>query len=94
NRGIRTIAILLGAQKGFILYAALISLAYLSILVMILLGTLSLWSLLVFFSLPIAVKLLKLMAKKIPDDADARTAQLDTAFGVLLVISLILEAVF
>lgn len=94
NRGIRTIAILLGAQKGFVLYAVLISLAYLSILVMVLLGTLSPWSLLVFFSLPVAVKLLKLMARKIPDDADARTAQLDTAFGVLLAISLILEAVF
>ncbi|MFZ0243105.1 MAG: 1,4-dihydroxy-2-naphthoate octaprenyltransferase [Desulfobacterales bacterium] len=92
NRGIRTIAIFLGAQKGFILYAVLVSLAYLSILVMVLFGPLSWWSLLVFFSLPIAVRLLKLMAKKIPDDADARTARLDTAFGVLLVISLIMEA--
>ncbi len=92
SRGIRTIAILLGAQKGFYLYAVLISLAYLSILVMVIFGPLSLWSLLVFFSLPIAVKLLKLMAQKIPDDADARTAQLDTAFGALLVISLVLGA--
>lgn len=93
SRGITTIAILLGAKKGFFLYALLISLAYLSILVMMIVGTLSLWSLLVFLSFPVAVKLLKLMAEKIPDDADARTAQIDTVFGVLLVISLILEAV-
>ncbi|MGA6924055.1 MAG: 1,4-dihydroxy-2-naphthoate octaprenyltransferase, partial [Desulfosarcina sp.] len=94
SRGIRTIAILLGAQKGFVLYAALIFLAYLSILLMVLLGPLPLWSLLVFFSLPVALKLLKRMHEKIPVDADARTAQLDTAFGILLVISLILEASF
>jgi hypothetical protein len=34
------------------------------------------------------------MMKQVPADADARTAQLDTAFGLLLVISLILEGAF
>jgi hypothetical protein len=34
------------------------------------------------------------MKQCVPADADARTAQLDTAFGVLLVISLVLEGVF
>lgn len=92
DRRIQTIAILLGAQKGFYLYAGLVCLAYTCILLMILLGILSAWSILVFLSLPIAVKLLKIMTRKIPVDADARTAQLDTAFGVLLLISLVLEA--
>jgi len=32
------------------------------------------------------------MASDIPLDADAQTAKLDTAFGLLLVISLVLEA--
>jgi 1,4-dihydroxy-2-naphthoate octaprenyltransferase len=45
-------------------------------------------------SLPLALRLLRQMMKQIPADADARTAQLDTAFGVLLVISLVLEGVF
>ena len=94
SRNIKTIAILLGAQKGFYLYAALVTLAYLCILLLIMARVLSFWSLLVFLSLPIAVKLLRIMLKKIPDDADARTAQLDTAFGILLLASLILEALF
>ena len=92
SRNIRTIAILLGAQKGFYLYAALIAAAYASILVMIWTGVLSFWSLMVFLSMPIAVKILRIMAEKIPKDADARTAQLDTVFGLLLLFSLIAEA--
>ncbi len=52
-------------------------------------GPLDLWSLIVFVSLPLAIRLLKQMRYEIPIDADARTAQLDTAFGVLLVISMI-----
>jgi 1,4-dihydroxy-2-naphthoate octaprenyltransferase len=92
NRHIRTIAIILGAEKGFYLYAGLVILAYLCILTLMATGVLALWSLLVFLSLPLAVKLLRLMTEKIPDDADARTAQLDTAFGILLLVSLVLEA--
>ncbi|MFO7861933.1 MAG: 1,4-dihydroxy-2-naphthoate octaprenyltransferase [Desulfosalsimonas sp.] len=92
SRRIRTIAIVLGAQKGFYLYAALIAAAYASIPVMILAGVLSWWSLMVFFSVPIAVSILRIMSEKIPKDADARTARLDTVFGVLLLISLIAEA--
>ncbi|MFW5902132.1 MAG: prenyltransferase, partial [Thermodesulfobacteriota bacterium] len=92
NRHIRTIAIILGAKKGFYLYAGLVIVAYLCILIMMATGVLALWSILVFLSLPLAVRLLRLMTEKIPDDADARTAQLDTAFGILLLVSLVLEA--
>lgn len=94
SRNIRTIAIILGPRKGVYLYAGLVALAYLCILLMLVTRVLSLWSLLVFLSLPIAIKLIRTMTKKIPDDADARTAQLDTAFGILLLVSLILEAMF
>ncbi|MFP4158543.1 MAG: 1,4-dihydroxy-2-naphthoate octaprenyltransferase [Desulfobacterales bacterium] len=94
NKNISTVAIVLGARKGFYLYAGLIAMAYASILLMVALGVLSYWSLAVFLSLPIAVRILRIMAEKIPKDADARTAQLDTAFGVLLLISLIAEALF
>lgn len=93
SRNIRTIAILLGKRKGFYLYAALVALAYTCILLMVIFGVLSLWSLIVLASLPLAVKIFRVMIREIPDDADARTAQLDTAFGVLLLISLIVEAV-
>ena len=92
SRNIRTIAIILGEKKGFYLYAGLISLAYASILAMIACGVLPLWSIVIFACLPLAIKIFRIMTEKIPDDADARTAQLDTAFGALLLLSLILEA--
>ncbi|MFO8031287.1 MAG: 1,4-dihydroxy-2-naphthoate octaprenyltransferase [Desulfohalobiaceae bacterium] len=92
EKNIRTLAIILGEQKGFALYAALVAAAYISILLLAALGMVSFWSLAVFLSLPLAVNIFKAMREKIPDDADARTAQLDTAFGLLLLASLILEA--
>jgi 1,4-dihydroxy-2-naphthoate octaprenyltransferase len=89
-----TLAIVLGQRHGLRLYFMLVVLAYLAIILMSIFGPLYLWSLIVLLSLPLALKLLRLMKKQIPADADARTAQLDTAFGVLLVISLVLEGIF
>ncbi len=94
DNGILTLAIVLGPQKGILLYTTLVVIAYLGIILMSIFGPLYLWSLLVLVSLPLALKLLKQMKERIPADADARTAQLDTAFGLLLVISLVLAGVF
>ena len=94
DKGILTLAIVLGPQKGILLYTTLVVVAYLGIILMSIFGPLYLWSLLVLVSLPLALKLLKQMKERIPADADARTAQLDTAFGILLVISLVLSGVF
>ena len=93
SKGISTLAIVLGQQKGLILYFLLILSAYLGIIVMSLLGPLRPWSLLVLLSAPLALRLFRLMMQQVPKDADARTAQLDTAFGVLLVLSLVLEGI-
>ena len=94
NKGILTLAIVLGQQKGLLLYRWLIISAYLAILLMSIFGPLYLWSLIVLLSLPLALRLLRQMLRQVPADADARTAQLDTAFGFLLVLSLVLEGVF
>jgi 1,4-dihydroxy-2-naphthoate octaprenyltransferase len=94
DKGILTLAIVLGRHGGFLLYATLVVIAYLGIIFMAIFGPLYLWSLIVLASIPLAVRLLRKMKEHIPADADARTAQLDTAFGVLLVISLVLEGVF
>jgi 1,4-dihydroxy-2-naphthoate octaprenyltransferase len=91
REGIDTVAILMGKRYGRMMYLALIVLAYAATLVMAVLGPLSVWSLIVLLSTPTAVKLFKNVAKELPEDADARTAQLDTAFGVLLVISIVLD---
>ncbi len=94
KKGIITLPILIGQRNGLRLYLTLVVLAYLGVLWMSIFGPLSLWSLMVLASLPLAVRLLKQMRREIPLDADARTAQLDTAFGVLLVISMIPGGLF
>ena len=94
DKGILTLAIVLGQHQGIRLYATLVVVAYLGIILMSIVGPLYLWSLIVLASLPLALRLLKQMKTQVPADADARTAQLDTAFGVLLVVSLVLAGVF
>jgi len=89
-KGIRTLPIAIGSRNGLRLYLSMIAIAYLSVITMVWWGSLKLWSLMVLLSLPLALKLLKQMATRIPLDADAQTAKIDTIFGVLLVISLIL----
>jgi 1,4-dihydroxy-2-naphthoate octaprenyltransferase len=91
RKGIMTLPIMIGQQNGLRLYITMVILAYLSIIAMSLVGPLHVWSLIVLLSLPLAVRLLRQMMQQVPIDADARTAQLDTAFGVLLLASLILE---
>jgi 1,4-dihydroxy-2-naphthoate polyprenyltransferase len=91
RQGIKTVGILLGSRQSFYLYAALIATAYLYIGLMVLLGLLSPWGLLVLLSLPKAIQLLRTFTRKIPEAADAITAQLDTLFGLLLIAALILN---
>jgi 1,4-dihydroxy-2-naphthoate octaprenyltransferase len=91
SRGIRTLAILLGHRLGLNAYLALMVLAYAGILVLALSGVLTLWVLIIFASLPLAIRLLRQMSQSVPANADALTAKLDTAFGLLLVASLIIE---
>jgi len=94
TRPVKTIAIVLGRRGGLRAYLALMVLAYLGIVLMAVLGVLPIWVLMILLSLPLAAKLLRQMTEQIPADADARTAQLDTAFGVLLVASLVLAGLF
>lgn len=91
TRGIHTLAILLGPRYGLYIYLLFMILAYAGILIMALSGTLTMWVLIIFITLPLAIKLVREMVNDVPDDADARTAKLDTAFGLLLVMSLALE---
>jgi 1,4-dihydroxy-2-naphthoate polyprenyltransferase len=88
---VRTLAVVLGARRGFRAYLLLMALAYISVLLMIVSGILPVWAWSVLLSLPVAVNLLRTMARRIPDDADARTAQLNTIFGILLLMSLLAE---
>jgi len=91
SRHIKTIAIFLGPRAGIHAYLVIMLLAYISTLIITLSGVLTPWGLLVFLSLPLAIKLLRQMETSIPADADAQTAKLDTAFGVLLVAALVIQ---
>lgn len=93
RQGITTLPVLLGARAGRMLFIAMVALAYASVLVMSALGPLGPWSLLVLASLPVAYRLCRMLYDGVPDDADARTAQLDTVFGILLIVSLVMERV-
>jgi len=91
RQGIKTIGILLGSRKSLFLYAGLILAVYLYVIGIVVLGILSPWGLLVLLSLPKAIYLLKGFMEKIPEAADAITAQLNTIFGILLIVGLILN---
>jgi hypothetical protein len=43
------------------------------------------------FSLPKAIGLVRTFREKVPDAADAETAQLNTIFGLLFIAALIIE---
>jgi len=92
RHNVKTVSIILGSRNSYILFAGLIVLAYAYVLGMVITGIMSLWGLLIFLSLPKAVSLLKTFRKKIPDMADALTAQFDTVFGILLILAIFLEA--
>lgn len=94
REGILTLPILLGRENSVRLYMLLIGAAYGGMVLLAYLEQLSSWALLVFLSLPLAVRLVRTLGYQVPADADARTAALHTTFGLLLVISLILERLF
>lgn len=91
---VTSLAMLLGRGNGPLVYASMVLAALAAVIIMSLTGPLGLWSLIVALSIPLALRLLKIMIREVPKDADARTAQLNTAFGVLFVLSLVLESVF
>ena len=93
KKHIKTIATILGHRSGLRLFLVLLVIAYAAIIVLTLSGVLTRWALIIFLTLPIAAKLFQQMIKVLPADADAQTAKLDNAFGILLVVSLIIEGV-
>jgi 1,4-dihydroxy-2-naphthoate octaprenyltransferase len=91
RHNVKTLSILLGSEKSYVIFAGLILAAYAYVLGMIFVGVMSLWGFLIFLSLPNAVSLLKSFRQKIPDASDAITAKFDTVFGILLILAIIIE---
>jgi 1,4-dihydroxy-2-naphthoate polyprenyltransferase len=88
--GIRSFAMALGVRGARMFYIILIAASYLSVPLYVVLGFLSLWSLLVFLSLPLAVILIKAAFNEKKTRAlDHKTAGLQLAFGLLLLVSML-----
>jgi len=96
TQGVTTLGTLLGRRGALQLYTLLIVTVYLLSGLAIAMRAIPLWALLVFLSLPMAGKLVRTFhsAKEVPPDADPRTAQLATFFGLLLIVALLLHHLF
>ncbi len=95
--GITTVAIALGEKGAKNMYYTLVLGAYASTVILVALANLPLLSLITLLSLPLALKLVKLVREKeqIPEKQfimiDAATAQLHSAFSMLLIVSLLIQ---
>ncbi|MDD5010362.1 MAG: 1,4-dihydroxy-2-naphthoate octaprenyltransferase [Syntrophorhabdaceae bacterium] len=94
---VKTVAILIGERNAKFMYYGLVLSSYLSVIVLILAGQLPLISLATLLSLPLAIKLIRIVhaKEKQPEQQfmmiDAATAQLHSAFGGLLLLSLLAQ---
>jgi 1,4-dihydroxy-2-naphthoate polyprenyltransferase len=89
--GVRTLGTLLGRRRSLWLFGALMLSAYIYVAGAVVSGLLSAWLLAVLLSLPMALGLLRAFAREVPEAADAITAKLDTVFGLLFVVGLVLD---
>jgi 1,4-dihydroxy-2-naphthoate octaprenyltransferase len=95
---VKTLATILGINAAKKEYYFLIIGAYLSVVLMVISGLLSFWSLLIIISLPVALKNIKDISIAEVNNPEAiammdiRTAQLHMQFGLLLTIGLVLTA--
>jgi len=93
--GRKTIAILLGHRGAVIFLSLLFALAYITTLILIMNGTLPLWSILSFISIILAVKVVKgFIGKTTPLEmmpAMIATGKTNTVYGFLLGISLLIS---
>ncbi len=94
---IKTVPILIGEKWAKIMYQALVFGAYLITLLLVLASGLTAFALLVFVSLPLAIRVVNMVRHKerLPPErfamVDAATAQVHLAFGVLMVIGLVIR---
>lgn len=91
--GVTTVANLLDKTDAIVIYMLLVVGTYSTLGYLVLDGILSVWGILGFLSFPLAYKLLRTFVQEVPDDADARTAKLDSLFSGLMTVSLIFELV-
>lgn len=96
---VTTTAGLLGHRAARLEYAALVISAYVLIVILMVARLLPIWSLLTFLSLPPAIRHIRTALRSEPNsshtlaDLDVKSAQVHFLFGLLLIVSIVLEAV-
>jgi 1,4-dihydroxy-2-naphthoate octaprenyltransferase len=94
---IKTVAILIGERNAKLMYYGLVLSSYASVVVLIVVNGLPTVSLITLLSLPLALKLIKIVKQKnsMPEQQfimiDAATAQLHSVFSMLFLISLLVQ---
>lgn len=94
---IKTVAIVIGERNAKFMYYGLVLGAYVSVVVLIIANGLPAISLITLLSLPLALKLIKRvnLKNRVPEQQfvmiDAATAQLHSVFGILFLISLLVQ---
>ncbi|UCF31930.1 MAG: 1,4-dihydroxy-2-naphthoate octaprenyltransferase [bacterium] len=96
---VRTVANIVGLKNARVVYFMLVGAAYLSVVVMVAAGVVKPWALIVFLSVPPAIKNLKSIIGARLDNVgaiamiDIQTAQHHFLFGLLLTVGIVLSAV-
>ncbi len=93
RQNIKTLGVVLGKKAGLYLYLSFIILSYVSLIFLVLFKFLSPLALMFFLSLPKAYKLYKEFMIRVPEGADAITAQLSTSFGLFLILGIFLHKI-
>ena len=94
---IKTVAILIGERNAKLMYYGLVLSAYISVVVLIVANGLPAVSLITLLSLPLALKLIRIVKQKnsMPEQQfvmiDAATAKLHSVFSMLFLISLLVQ---
>jgi 1,4-dihydroxy-2-naphthoate octaprenyltransferase len=83
--GIKTITTDRTTEEGFTFYKILLASAYLSTIVLMAVGLLSIFSVIVFITAIEVRNIVKQFSEKIPLNSDQITSQLTLHFGLLLV---------
>jgi 1,4-dihydroxy-2-naphthoate octaprenyltransferase len=91
--GVVTLANLMGKERATAAYMAALGAIYSLVAAEVLAGVLSPWTLLVFASIPLSLKLAISLKKaaEVPPDADPQTARVGMIFGILYLAGFLLE---
>jgi len=92
--GTKTLPIVVGRSLAFKTYVTLIIAPYVVTLILSMFKMIPLWSIATIITLPKAINLIKTFKTKVPENADALTSSLMLTFGIVFLLSLLVESFY